>query len=184
MLAGKKSKKAAFELSVTTIVILVIAMTILILGLVLVRTIFSGATENVLTMNQNVKDEINKLFAEENQEVAVYLSSGFAEIKQGEPFGVAFAIRNIGSTPATFSYDVRVSENNCPVGNNEVLSWIVAGKAEKEIQIGSGDRYYTIIRFEPSLGAPLCLARFRVQTDSNSPQGGSTFSFDVRIRPK
>src|SRR3990167_4325944 len=53
------NKKAALELSIGTIVILVLAMSMLILGLVLVRTIFTGAKYNVETMNDKVRDQIN-----------------------------------------------------------------------------------------------------------------------------
>ncbi|MEK6953289.1 MAG: hypothetical protein AABX29_09845, partial [Nanoarchaeota archaeon] len=47
-----KNKKAALELSIGTIVILVLAMSMLILGLILIRTIFTGAKYNVETMNK------------------------------------------------------------------------------------------------------------------------------------
>ena len=43
-------KKGAMELSMGTIVILVLAMSMLILGLVLIRTIFMGAKYNVQTI--------------------------------------------------------------------------------------------------------------------------------------
>ena len=57
-----EGKKGAIELSIGTIVIVVLAMSMLILGLVLVRTIFAGATYNVQQMNDKVKDQINQLF--------------------------------------------------------------------------------------------------------------------------
>ena len=65
MIKPIKNKKAALELSIGTVVVLVIGMAMLILGLVLVRTIFTGAKYNVDQINKNVEAEINKLFDEE-----------------------------------------------------------------------------------------------------------------------
>ena len=59
-----KNKKAAIELSIGTVVIIVLAMSMLILGLVLIRNIFTGATESVDQINDNVRSEIIKLFQE------------------------------------------------------------------------------------------------------------------------
>ena len=76
-------KKAAVEMSVGTIVTIVLLMTTLILGLVLVRTIFSGAIENINSIDQSVKNEINKLFAEDNaRKVVVYPPSRLIIIKK------------------------------------------------------------------------------------------------------
>ena len=51
------NKKAAMELSIGTIVIIVLAMSMLILGLVLIKTIFSGAKYNIDTMNDKVRND-------------------------------------------------------------------------------------------------------------------------------
>ncbi|PIN92202.1 hypothetical protein CO154_01820 [Candidatus Pacearchaeota archaeon CG_4_9_14_3_um_filter_31_7] len=57
-------KKAAFEMSITTIVILVIAMTMLILGIVLIRSIMCGAMGLTQDINEKVRGQINKFFTE------------------------------------------------------------------------------------------------------------------------
>ncbi|UCD21063.1 MAG: hypothetical protein JSW08_00755 [archaeon] len=183
------NKKAAFEMSVSTMVIIVIAVVLLVLGLVFVRQIFGGATENVLSMNEKVKAEINKLFSEDNQGTALYLSDRLAEIKQGEAFGVAFAIRNIGSRQSDYGYTVKVSDSRimekCGISASDAEYWIVAGESERNIPLGPGDTYYTVIRFEPDLDAPLCLVRFRVDVTKGPAQTPyDTFGFDVRIKAK
>jgi hypothetical protein len=61
-----REKKAAFELSMTTVVIIVLAMTMLALGLVLVRTIFKGATYTAESLNEKVKSEMDKTFADDS----------------------------------------------------------------------------------------------------------------------
>ena len=68
-----KSKKGAIELSVGTIVIIVLAMTMLILGIVLIRNIFTGTITNVDEINEGVRDQIKKLFQNENDRAVICL---------------------------------------------------------------------------------------------------------------
>ena len=91
-------------MSIGTIVVIVIAMAMLILGLVLVRTIFTGATESIDTLGDKVQDEIAGLFANEGPDVVVKLGTGqTAKIKPGsDTFGIAVGARtpdgtNVGS---------------------------------------------------------------------------------------
>ena len=86
-----RRKEGALEMSIGTIVVIVIAMAMLILGLVLVRTIFTGATESIGTLGDKVQDEIAGLFADEGPDVVVKLGTGqTAKIKPGsDTFGIA-----------------------------------------------------------------------------------------------
>ena len=58
---AKKGKKAALELSISTIVIIVMAVTMLILGLVLIRTIMCGALVTSLDLTQKMKSKGKKI---------------------------------------------------------------------------------------------------------------------------
>lgn len=91
-----KNKKAAIELSIGTVVIIVLAMSMLILGLVLIRNIFSGATDSVDTLNEKVRSEITSLFAEEGQKVAVRLGADkTAKIEAGsDSLGIGFGAQS------------------------------------------------------------------------------------------
>jgi hypothetical protein len=176
-------KKAAIELSMTTVVIVVLAMTMLILGLVLIRTIFTGATYNVETINEKVRGEINKLFTEAAQKLVVYLPENLAKIKQGQSFGVAFGIRNIEPTQKEFNYVVSASSDsgNCPPGTLP-MSWIIVGKTGSSA-LPPGDTYTPIIRFQPPLTAPLCITRFKISVTGTGITGFDG-DFDVQILPK
>lgn len=63
-------KRGAIELSIGTIVIIVLAMSMLILGMVLVRSIMCGAIGLTGNINSKVEGEINKLFEASGAEVA------------------------------------------------------------------------------------------------------------------
>jgi len=107
-----ENKKGALELSVGTIVVIVIAMSMLILGLVLVRTIFTGATYNVDTLNDKVKSAISGLFEEDGRSV-VYLAGRKADVTQGSDWGIAFAFKNLetGTDQASpFRWEIQAAQ--------------------------------------------------------------------------
>jgi hypothetical protein len=62
-------KKAAIELSMTTVVVIVLAMTMLALGLTLVRTLFKGAIYTAQSLGQSTQNEINKIFTDEQKDL-------------------------------------------------------------------------------------------------------------------
>jgi len=180
-------KKAAIELSMSTIVILVLAMSMLILGLVLIRTIFTGATGNVATMNEKVKGEISKLFEEDTRAV-INLPNGLASMKQGEQFGVSFGIQNKGQSQI-FKWKVIIQDDNvkakCGTTDDKVLKWITGGATGKA-EIPSGQKYSDIIRFNLPEQAvndiSKCIIRFQliIQNEDGTPY--ATNPFDVQVK--
>jgi len=179
-------KKAAMELSIGTIVIIVLAMSMLILGLVLIKSIFTGAKYNIDTMNDKVRDEINKLFVE-NKKIVVYLANQQVDIKQGNNWGVLFVVKNLKTgTPdaSKFDYDVEIGnpsevKSNCGINENEAMSWIKAGKSGN-IQILPGDIKDWYIRFQIPENAPLCFVRYNINVNADG-EFYTADSFDVNI---
>ena len=175
------NRKGAIELSMTTVVIIVLSMTMLILGLVLVRTIFQGAQYNVQSINDKVRGEINKLFTEEAQKIVVYLPVEGAKIKQGESYGVVFAVKNIETTEQSLTYKVSVSEmGGCPATTNP-MTWISLGKTGT-FKVSSGDTMPVIIKFIPPLTTPLCSVRYNI--DVTGVTHYASILFDVQIQSK
>jgi len=182
-----RNKKAAIELSMSTIVILVLAMSMLILGLVLIRTIFTGATGNVATMNEKVKGEISKLFEEDTRTV-INLPNGLAAMKQGEQFGVSFGIQNKGMSQK-FKWKVIVQDDNikskCGVTSDKALKWITGGLTGS-VDIASGQKYSDIIRFnipdQAVNDVSKCIIRFQLIVSNEDGTPYATEPFDVQIK--
>lgn len=181
-------KKGAIELSIGTIVIIVLAMTMLILGLVLIRSIFTGAKYNVDTMNDKVMDEINKLFVEDRKTV-IYLANQKAKIQQGDDWGVAFGVKNLrtGEVEAQkFSYLVEASDPNikkkCGINEVEANSWITTG-GEDSINIPPGNIYRGIVRFRIPEIAPLCIIRYHLEVKVEGDVYATDF-FDIEVEAK
>lgn len=179
------NKKGAIELSIGTIVIIVLAMSMLILGLVLVKNIFVSSNENILQMNDKVKDQINKLFVEDKKTI-VYLSNQIAKIEQNEEWGIAFGLKNLQKGTAEagrFSYEVRVADDDvrqkCGLGEKDIESWIKTGRTGS-MSLAPGESYYGIVRFLIPENAPLCTVRFNIEFRLDNQPYATDF-FDVEV---
>lgn len=135
----KKNRKAAMEMSVGTIVTIVLLMTVLILGLVLVRTIFTGAIENINGIDQAVKSEIEKLFSEnEDRKIIIYPPTREVKIKKGEDSrGFGLSIRNLGDEDE-FSYEITAEETSCGMTLSQADNLISLNKQRNNILIPAG----------------------------------------------
>jgi len=182
-------KRAAFEMSMGTIVTIVLSVTLLVLGIFFVQNIFQTAKGVTDLTNDQLINEVNKLFSEENK-MAIYPGTRFVEIKQENTDGVGIGIKNLltgASGDKTFSYVTAVSdadlETKCGLDAAAVEKWIVTGRAESDIAIPSGDFSVQRVVFEIPVGAPLCTIRFRVNVEADGTPYATDF-FDVKIKAK
>ncbi|VVB82452.1 Uncharacterised protein [uncultured archaeon] len=184
-----RNKTAAVEMSVGTIVTIVLLVTFLILGIVLVRNIFTSAKGVVDLTDQQLRSEVNKLFSEESK-MSIYPGTRYVEIKQETTDGVGVGIKNLqqgvaGST--TFSYEVKVSDADisakCGIDASVATSWITTGRAENDIPIASGDTAVQKVLFNIPVGAPLCTIRFRIDVSQGTTIYASDF-FDLKVLSK
>lgn len=162
-----QNKKAAIELSIGTIVVIVIAMSMLILGLVLVRNIFQGSTDNIQELNNKVKDQIKGLFQSDTERAVIKLTEDTATMKQGSNFGVAFGVSNIeqGATGSTeFKYQLKSDDSDigttCGITPVKALKWAQFGSGTMSIPAGQVET--NRILFVIPEDAPLCTTKFRI----------------------
>ena len=168
-----KNKKAAMEMSVGTIVTVVLLMTVLIMGLVMVKNIFSSQNENVDMIDDAIKNQINDLYSQDSsKKIVVSPTTKLVKIQKGDNIGYfGFAVRNTGNLDESnlFSYKVSISnpENNinCGVGVDDALSLISLGLEDEGIYIDDGTfmEDSIIIRFNIPDGFPLCEIRYKLQ---------------------
>ena len=129
-------KKAALELSVGTIVIIVLAMTMLILGIVLIRNIMCGAINLVAVTESNVKNEIDKLFQSQGGEVAcIGEGEKTVTLVPGE-FNTIYCAIN---APKKANYEISVkSMHGNTLTENDLKEW-VSGETYLKVDIAPGD---------------------------------------------
>lgn len=178
-----KSNKGAMEMSVGTIVTIVLLMSVLVLGLFLVKNIFSSAKGAVDLTDQQLTKEIEKLFSEDAK-VVLYPTTRYLEVKQGESDDIAIGIKNIGKTaqaPTSFSYVVTAGENDCGISLEEQTKWIRLGKEKSDVPIPIGDTEALRVRIQIPEGTPLCLASFDVKVTAGTAQYDRDY-FDIQVK--
>ncbi len=189
-----KDNRGALELSIGTIVVIVIAMTMLILGLVLVRTIFSGSTESIKTLNEKVQDEIAGLFADEGADVVVKLGEGqTARIKPNdEVFGVAIGSRTVDDSAVGGRDRLQYKLTLDTTTPNNCVSKLGARKTEDLFitrlnQFNPFDEYrgsvvFALVEMRVPEGTGICTQKILVDvkdTQTNEAVGGNFFKIDI-----
>jgi len=193
----KKNKKGAIELSITTVIIIVLGMTLLVLGIVLIKNIFGGATESVDTLDEKVKSEIQSLFTDEGLEVAIKLGSDkIAKVKPGSgSFGIAIGSRTPDGSEATRNrlvYKITLGDttgNDCValLTRQKVQSFFKTPiERENQFDTISGSNVYSIIRMDIPKGTKACMQKVYLDVyDNNAANpseryvGGDSFSVEI-----
>jgi len=75
-----KNKRAAMEMSIGTIVTIVLSMTLLIGGIMLVTNISKSGADIVDITDSQVKNQINQLFGEDNGYLSIFGFSNNFEV--------------------------------------------------------------------------------------------------------
>jgi len=106
------NKKGAFELSVTTIVIIIMAVVLLSLGLVFIRGVFKKIDTITIDSFEQADAEIGKL---SNVDQPLTLSPGSIQVEKGSAKEVLLIIANFEDEEKDFQADISsTSENiNC-----------------------------------------------------------------------
>lgn len=90
------NKKAALELSITAIVVLIIAITVLGLAIFFIKNLFKGGTEIFTGELAKIKDQLRKNL-EESGDLVVFSKGTELEAKRGEKVNFYLGVRNTGT---------------------------------------------------------------------------------------
>jgi hypothetical protein len=186
-------KRGALELSIGTVVVLVLGMSMLILGLVLVRSIFQGGTESIDTLNDKIRSEIASLFTNEAQDVVVKLGPDHtAKVKpNNEPFRLAIASRTPDGSATDrerLQYTLTLDEStalNCVkilgLARTKGLFITTLDKAQAFNEY-SGANVFTLVEVKVPKGTSACTQKVLVDvkdTSTNQNVGGNFFIVEV-----
>jgi len=184
MKRGYRGKKAAIEMSISTIVVIVIAMAMLVLGLVLVRTIFTGTTDNIKQIDDKVKGQINSLFSNEaEKKLVLYPSTKIITLAQGEDgSGFALSIRNLENVESTFKYSMSVENPDSCIGydTTKLENLITLGKSGDNIKLASGNALGDprMVRFRVPKTMPI-KCQFSIKVEVTETAGGTTGTYET-----
>ncbi len=180
------SKKAAMEMSIGTIVTIVLSVTMLILGVVLIKNIFTGG-EDIVNMGVDLaKNKVQTLLGED-EKVVIYPDVNFVEIKQEKRGAVIVGIKNF-EDEQTFSYlfDVREVGNKCPssMTPEKAMSLVEIGNDSVQMTIPSGETTTKKVIFNIPPGTPLCVIGYKVEIRRADKTFYAGKEFDIEIKSK
>ncbi len=168
------------EMSVGTMVTIVLLMIVLVLGIFFIQRIFATGTNAIDTIDNQVQSELQKLFASAGAKMAFYPTSRDVIVKKGDtPKGFAFQIRNGGTETAEFSYATEATDaSNCGSSFTEEDANDMLLGGDGSINIGPGDTSEGIIvKFIVPETAPPCTIAydFEVTRDGETYTGVNFF---------
>lgn len=179
-----KNRNGALELSIGTIVVIVIGMSMLILGLVLVRTIFTGSTGTVDELNEQVQSEILNLFGNSQGNIVVKLgSAGIAEVKPGDRFNVAVGAQHPdGASITRDSLQYRISladdsnENCLRILGKERAEGLFVTRVNtwNNFDTFSGSTAFSLIEIDVPSGTARCTQKVNVDMKLKEEQQASS----------
>ena len=162
-----KNRKAAMEMSVGTIVTIVLLMSVLILGIFLVQKIFGTSTNAIDSVDTKIQSEIDLLFStNQDAKYSTIPKEREVNIKKGNSGGFAFSVFNKDTVEGIFAYTTVVSEvaSNCQLTEAQAESLIILGK-QGERTIPSGDKLEDafFVKFQILETTPLCEITYTVE---------------------
>ena len=180
-----KNKKAAMEMSVGTIVTIVLLMSVLILGIFLVQKIFRSGSNAIDTIDNEVQNQINKLFTEEGSKIAIYPTSREVIVKRKDDLkGFAFSVRNLDVESASFSYNVYAKDvSKCGSSFTEERANNYLINEEGTFDLGPGDSMATpeIVKFDLGESAPPCTMVYYLEVyQGDTPYAGSSIFVTIK----
>ncbi len=187
-----RNKQGALELSIGTIVVIVIGMSMLILGLVLVKTIFTGSTAAIGQLNDKVQGEISTLFVEEGKDIVVMTSdrSNRVKVKPGDSSDVGIGmVTPDGDAVGSFSrlqYKMTLdtnTENNCigTIGVSRAEDLFVTTIGQwNSVDEFDGSNAFALVEISVPKGTAKCTQKVHIEVkDNNSGPESYAASFFV-----
>jgi hypothetical protein len=174
-------RKAAIEMSMTTVVVIVLSMTMLALGLTLVRTLFKGATLTATGLNSQVQNELNKIFQSGTSTVAIVSEGGILEPPLGKSNAVWWAL--VSSDEGKYSYTFTIDPAECAskgLTADKLKSWFVG--LTGSISMPANSNKENKILMNVPTNAPAC--SFELRLEVKTPSGGIHGSDNVFIKPR
>ncbi|NCO17977.1 hypothetical protein COT60_03020 [Candidatus Pacearchaeota archaeon CG09_land_8_20_14_0_10_30_9] len=163
-----KNTKGAMEMSVGTIVTIVLLMSVLVLGIFFISKIFTSSNNAINSIDTQIQNEINQMFSDgKTLKLAVYPSSRIITVKRGAspPQGFAFSIYNNAKTQADFTYSIKASDvTDCQgtVTESQANSYVLGGTTLNPIPIGGSQMLSNarLVQFPVPESMPSCTVKY------------------------
>lgn len=166
-LINSMKKRGAIELSMSTIVIIVLGVTMLILGMILVRGVMCSALGLTADINTKVSSELERYFGETGDEIVCIGEKGESNIVPGATSYVWCSIK----APEEAIYTISLVDYSTTVeslSKDTIKSWI---KKDKDT--------WTVAPNDNKPKAPITLS-----IPKTAPEGSISLKIEAKKKPK
>jgi hypothetical protein len=174
----KIEKKGAMELSLSTIVIVVLSLTLLILGFVLVRSIMCSAIGLTGDVNDKVKAQLDSFFSSTGGEFACIGESGSSvTMIPGETNMIYCQIK--APEEARYKFEVDINYEASTISREMLREWFFNMAFDERVPPGDSSEKQ-IARMKIPRNAPEGDVVFRVQAYKDDTLiGGKTLNYKI-----
>ncbi len=159
-----KNKRAAIELSIGTIIIIVLGVTMLVLGMVLVRAVMCSAIGLTEETGKKASAELEKYFEEKSEEiVCVGQEAAVKMVPDSESDSIIFCAVQASAT-AKYTFKITDYGSSEGIKKEQIAKWIKQAESEYTISPGDTQRKKT--------------ARLRIP--DNSPIGNIWLKLEIK----
>jgi len=176
-----KNKKAGMELSMGTIVVLVLGVSMLILGMVLIRNIMCSGLQITKDITQGVSNEIQTLFGADKMGVKCAGEGGqVINLGTGGPRDVVCVIKTDEQT----KYDIKVInvESLKGAATNVVNGWIIDKDFTGDVKPGQ-DKSVVYLSFALPSDAPATTVKVELSVKNVNSDSVDTIFTRLNIVP-
>jgi len=180
-------KKGAMELSLSTIVTIVLLVIMLGVGIYIITLIRGGATEAIDSINDNVIKAIEDAFVDEDKTIAIYPTTRTIRIGQGDTGrGFAFSVKNKDIKSHSYTWEVKVDENydieeECGIGMADANFWIVQDTGSFKLASSQTIELPILVKYDIPESAPNCQIPYLLEINQDdSYYTGAQVYLDIR----
>jgi hypothetical protein len=178
--ARRKRKKGALEMSIGTIVVMVIAITMLILGIVFVRSIMCKGIQMTDKLNEGVMNQISELFGSQEYGVKCMGENG-EDLSFGTGGKRAFGCFIKVDKSSEYKIEVKKMASN-DVSESELKEWVDFSGWEGTINPGGKGKNVVALMLDIPREAPATSLQITLESTlgSGSPE---THTCYVNVKP-
>jgi hypothetical protein len=172
-------KRGAIDLSMSTIVIVIIGVVVLALGIGLISKMSCNISRGIDSLNEASKEQIFDMFTQDQKLVVKEIKN---EVHKGLNYNVGFGIRDNEGSSAKYSYVVEADDlGQCDFTGEIANNFIVLGKSQEDVQFS--EKYAGLITFSIPVETKNCILSYKITVNKDN-QFYDAKGFQVEILNK
>jgi len=166
-------KKGALEMSIGTIVVIVIAITMLILGIVFVRSIMCSGIQISEDLSTGVRNEVKSLFGADKYGVKC-MGEGGSEVKIGTGGRRTIVCIIKEDSPTTYNIKAVIEESLQGASTKTADAWVLDSGWKGDVSPGGDGKETVVMLLNIPRDAPATTLKLRI-TAENENSGSTTY---------